>query len=138
MNCKSLFFFEVKDTPYNGEDFHVFLEQLFTYFDSNQIESAYVVMDNVNFHKTERVRELFSSKSHQVFLPPYSPMLNPIENLFSQWKNSIKRTECHNENELYAAISDSSAYISEQDCANYFRNMEKYIEPCILRQQINN
>ena len=82
MNCKSLFFFEVKDTPYNGEDLHVFLEQLFTYFDSNQIERAYVVMDNVNFDKTERVRELFSSKSHhQVLMPPYSPMLNPIENL---------------------------------------------------------
>lgn len=41
-----------------------------------------------------------------LFLPAYSPFLNPIENMFSKWKNITRRATPQNENELLSAISN--------------------------------
>ena len=84
-------------------------------------------MDNA-IHKTTPKKELIERKGHHyVYLPPYSPFLNPIENLFNQWKGLIKRKEARNEDELYEYVHSASADITEQHCANYFANMENYI-----------
>ena len=45
-------------------------------------------MDNVRFHKMKIVEELVLDYGHNIlYLPPYSPFLKPIENVFSKWKN---------------------------------------------------
>jgi transposase len=66
-------------------------------------------MDNVRFHRSEEVVTLTEAHDHfAVFLPPYSPFLNPIEALFNQWKQLIKRAQPTNENELYEAVPTAS------------------------------
>jgi transposase len=58
-------------------------------------------MDNVKFHHTVSIKEKILSKGHIViYLPPYSPFLNPIENLFSQWKQLVRNSSPNNEDEL--------------------------------------
>ena len=51
-----------------------------------------VVMDNCSIHKSEKVRELIESVDCRlIYLPPYSPDLNPIENYWAVMKNNIKK-----------------------------------------------
>jgi transposase len=61
---------------------------LFNSLTSETSEPCVFVMDNVAFHKTAEIRSIFENSMHEiVFLPPYSLFLNPIENIFSKWKN---------------------------------------------------
>ena len=49
-------------------------------------------MDNVSFHKSKRIKELVESTSNKLlFIPPYSPDFNPIEEVFSEMKAYIRR-----------------------------------------------
>jgi transposase len=66
-----------------------------------------------------------------LFFPPYSPFLNPIENLFNQWKNLIKRSEPQNEDQLYEAVENSSEKITPE---NPWKNI--YLDVLIKRQLI--
>jgi transposase len=128
MNHESLFFFEIQDKAYNAEDYGLFLNKLIEHLRLNNIEGAYLIMDNVRFHKTELIVNLIQSHGHHaVFLPPYSPFLNPIENLFNQWKSMIRRCQPNNEDQLYQSVHSTSELISSQNCSNYYKNMEKYI-----------
>lgn len=64
-----------------------------------------VIMDNASFHKSKKTRELIASvKCNIIFLPPYSPDLNPIEKF---WANMKRWIECSivNFNTLFLAIS---------------------------------
>jgi transposase len=103
----------VKRSP---EDFAEFLNKLFEHLSLNGISGAYIIMDNVRFHKTELVVNLIRSYGHKaVFLLPYSLFLNPIENLFNQWKNLIKRSEPQNEDQLYEAVHNASEKITPEN-----------------------
>ena len=105
-----------------------FIRQLCDYLAVDEITDAYLVMDNVRFHRAREVRDLIEERRHNVFyLPPYSPFLDPIENLFSQWKGKVRREEPNDENELYDTVHKTSEEISSDNCLNYFRNMERYI-----------
>ena len=49
-------------------------------------------MDNVNFHKSKNIIEIIEQSNNKVlFIPPYSPEFNPIEKLFSVFKNYINK-----------------------------------------------
>lgn len=88
-------------------------------------------MDNVIFHKTEQVQVSLSSTNFEiVFLPPYSPFLNPIENFFSKWKRSVRSSLPSNEEELITAIDEASLTIT------YCRNVLNYINMSLQREVI--
>jgi transposase len=62
-------------------------------------------MDNVRFHKAPAIITLFKDSVHElVFLLPYSSFLNPIENVFSKWKNYVKLAAANTKDELYTYI----------------------------------
>ena len=68
-----------------------------------------VVIDNARFHKSKKIIELIESvQCKLIFLPPYSPDLNPIEHYWSAIKKSIRRAAC-NVNDFYDAIIDTLA-----------------------------
>jgi len=139
MNMDSLFIFEIQDKPYNSEDFAYYLNKLIHHLTLNDIDGAYLIMDNIRFHKTELVIDLIQSYGHNpVFLPPYSPFLNPIENLFNQWKNLVKRSELKSEDQLYDAVHYASDNITSENCSDYFKNMETYLSRCLNRETIDN
>ena len=51
-------------------------------------------MDNLSAHKTEKVRELVEEAGYELlYLPPYSPDLNPIEEAFSKIKGILRKAE---------------------------------------------
>jgi transposase len=68
-------------------------------------------MDNASFHKSARVKELIESAGCTlVYLPPYSPDLNPIEHLWANLKRFI-RTNDNRQNNLSLAIEQSIAQL---------------------------
>ncbi|KAI5154465.1 hypothetical protein ENBRE01_3387, partial [Enteropsectra breve] len=72
------------------------------------------------------------------YLPPYSPFLNPIENMFAKWKQTVRRMRIQDEDDLIVAIQDGSRLISPADCNGFFRNMIGYLPRCLLKEEINN
>ena len=92
------------------------------------IGSCLVVMDNVSFHKCNLVKEKFIETGHEVlYLPPYSLFLNPMENLFSKWKDFVKRSNCMSELELMCSMEEGLNLITNEDCEGWYRNMKRYI-----------
>jgi len=108
--------FNVKQGEYNSDNFVTFLESLFHKLSIMKISNGKLIMDNVRFHKTKSVRLLIENKGYGVmFLPPYSPFLNPIKNMFSKWKDLVRR-KIENEDDLMIAINETSMVITSEDC----------------------
>ncbi|KII65391.1 hypothetical protein RF11_03493 [Thelohanellus kitauei] len=93
-------------------------------------------MDNVRFHHSIEVRQALESRGHRIlFLPPYSPQLNPIELLFSKWKSIIKsRMVIFDGNTLLATISEASTQISRSDCEGWIRESTRFASKALQRE----
>lgn len=82
-----------------------------------------VVLDNLAAHKMQPVREAIESVGARLlFLPPYSPELNPIELCWSKLKHILKRMEARTPESLLAAIRLAAQEIRPQDAAAWFRH----------------
>jgi len=80
-----------------------------------------VVLDNLNIHHGERVREAIEAKGcHLAFLPSYSPDLSPIEPAFSKLKTCLRRLGARTKEALQEAIAQALETITDQDARNWF------------------
>jgi len=78
-------------------------------------------MDNLAPHKSEPTLALIRQAGAQIlFLPPYSPDLNPIEKMWSKVKNYLRQAEARTEAGLLAAIGAALASVTRQDAMNWF------------------
>jgi transposase len=80
-------------------------------------------MDNLKAHnnKGERVREMIEAKGCQViFLPPYSPDLNPIEEAFSKIKGILRRAGACTREALVEAISEAISKVRAEEARGFF------------------
>ena len=80
-----------------------------------------VVMDNLSAHKNTQTIELIESIGAQVlFLPPYSPDLNPIELMWSKVKNLLRSAEARTPDELFQAVGVALSRVTATDAAHWF------------------
>lgn len=80
-----------------------------------------VVLDGLGAHRTERVRELIEATGAELlFLPSYSPDLNPIEEAFSKIKSIVRKTGARTREALDEAISQAMSAITLKDVAGWF------------------
>lgn len=80
-----------------------------------------VVMDNLSAHKVAGVREAIqASGCRVVYLPPYSPDLSPIENIFSKAKQRLRSSDARKVPDLVVAIGDAFRSVTAEDCMNCF------------------
>ncbi len=80
-----------------------------------------VVMDNLSPHKSEATLALLSQAGAEIlFLPPYSPDLNPIEKMWSKVKNHLRSAEARTQSELTQAIGAALKTVTRQDATNWF------------------
>lgn len=80
-----------------------------------------VIMDNLSSHKGPRVRELIEAVGAELlFLPPYSPDFNPIENAFAKMKALLRKAAERSVDGLWGAIGRIAGMFSPRECANYF------------------
>jgi hypothetical protein len=74
----------------------------------------YILLDNVSFHRSNCIKEFVESKGFKfLFIPPYSPQYNPIEEVFSDMKRVFRRSLMASNRKFDLAISDSINYIKE-------------------------
>ena len=132
-------FYQAQEKSYNAIDFIDFIKQFLEYLPNGSVKKHYLIMDNVPFHHNNQIEEMILEKNHElIFLPPYSPFLNPIENLFNQFKFYVKRLSPSTADEVFNAIENASQVISAEDCENYWRNMLKYVSISLQKVSIEN
>lgn len=82
---------------------------------------AVVVMDNLPAHKVDGVRQVIEAVGARlVYLSPYSPDFNPIENLWSKLKGYLRAVEARTPETLHEAIAQGLSLISLQDVRHWF------------------
>ena len=88
-------------------------------------------MDNASIHQQRELRSLANRAGNLLlFLPPYSPFMNPIENLFSKWKQAVRSRRSNNEDELMSSLTACAFEITPSDCAGYYGHMLGYLNRC--------
>ena len=104
----------------NGAIFEAWVEQSLI---PDMPKDAIVVMDNLSAHKGEWVRELIEAAGGEVlYLPPYSPDLNPIEQAFSKLKHWLRAAQETTTENLWSMIGTILNHFKPDECARYFQN----------------
>ena len=82
-----------------------------------------VVMDNLSAHKGEEVRELIEGRGCELlFLPPYSPNLNPIEQAFSKIKGLLRKAQARTKEALIEALGAAISAVTGGDARGFFEH----------------
>lgn len=110
----------VVDGAMNGELFLAYVEQQLA---PTLQPGDVVVMDNLPAHKAAGVRQAIERVGARlVYLPPYSPDFNPIEQAFAKLKWLLRSAAKRTAEGLNQAIADAIEQFSPVECQNYFRN----------------
>ncbi len=106
------------DGPINGELLEAYVEQVLM---PDLRAGDIVVMDNLGSHKGAAVRTLVEAAGATLlYLPPYSPDFNPIEQAFSKLKAMLRKTAARTVDALWTAISQIIETYTPDECTNYF------------------
>ncbi len=110
----------VFDRPINGESFTAYVEQCLV---PTLSPGDIVVLDNLGSHKGQAVRKAIRGAGAKLFfLPPYSPDLNPIEQVFSKLKTLLRKAGERTVEATWRRIGKLLDAFAPAECANYFRN----------------
>jgi transposase len=110
----------VLDGPMTGEVFRAYVEQMLA---PSLVPDDVVVMDNLAAHKVSGVREAIEAAGASLlYLPPYSPDLNPIEQLFAKLKALLRKAAARTKDALWATIGDLIEAFTPDECRNYLVN----------------
>lgn len=106
--------------PTTADVFEVFVEQMLI---PELKRDDVVVLDNVGAHKPDRIADkIRAAGAHVLFLPPYSPDLNPIEQCWSKLKGTLKSFGATTRRSLDDAIAQEMSLITPQDAAAWFQH----------------
>ena len=109
----------VIDGAMNAEMFALYIE---TQLVPTLRDGDVVILDNLSSHKSPDAAEILRSVGAWfLFLPPYSPDLNPIEMAFSKLKALIRKAAARTCDELWEAVGHVCNRFSEEECYNFFR-----------------
>jgi transposase len=82
-----------------------------------------VVMDNLSAHKGERIRQLIEERGCElIYLPSYSPDLNPIEEAFSKVKGLVRKAQARTREALLEAIGSALSAVTSGDARGFFEH----------------
>jgi len=104
----------------NGQLFLAYVEQVLV---PTLINGDIVIMDNLGSHKVAGVRQAIEAAGARLlYLPPYSPDLNPIELAFAKLKALLRARAVRTVNALWNALGELVACFSPTECANFLRH----------------
>ena len=108
------------ESPTDGDVFLAFVEQVL----APRLEPGHVViLDNLSAHKVAGVRQLIEDRGAQLlYLPPYSPDFNPIEQAWSKLKQQLRGVKARVLEQLEPAITDGLSAITAHNARAFFRH----------------
>lgn len=110
----------VLDGPMDGECFLAYVEQILS---PTLWPGDVVVMDNLPAHRVKGVRSAIERAGAKLlYLPPYSPDFNPIEQAFSKLKALLRKAAARTLDDLWNAIAAILPAFTPEECKNYFTN----------------
>lgn len=119
------------------EHFLYFLAGVMDELDRHGMTGRYIVMDNAPIHKNPQVSSLIEERGYKaVYLPPYSPFLNPIEEFWSKVKAGIKRETLTVSSNLSDRIVASSRLVTVKDCQGWIRHAYSFFDRCLNRERM--
>jgi transposase len=108
----------VLDGPINADAFEAYVRHVLT---PELKPGDVVIMDNLSSHKRPVIARLIQSAgANLLYLPPYSPDFNPIENAFAKLKALLRKAAKRTVDGLWNAIGRLVDLFTPQECANYF------------------
>jgi putative transposase len=108
------------DGPINGKAFRAYVEAVLV---PALGPGDIVVMDNLGSHKGKAVRAMIRQAGARLwFLPPYSPDLNPIEQVFAELKHLMRNAQQRTQERTWQCIGHLLSRFSPAECANYLAN----------------
>ena len=110
----------VIDGPINGELFLLYIKRVLA---PTLSPGDIVVLDNLGSHKGKAARAAVRAKgAHLLFLPPYSPDLNPIEQVFAKLKHLMRKAQPRDVETTWRKVGQLLELFSPSECANYLTN----------------
>jgi transposase len=110
----------VFDGPINGQSFQAYVEQILV---PTLKPGDVVIMDNLGSHKGKAVRKAIRAVGARLlFLPPYSPDLNPIEQVFAKLKHLLRGSQERTTDDTWRRIGTLLDNFTPQECNNYLVN----------------
>ena len=110
----------VVDGPINGTIFRAWVEQFLI---PTLRPRDVVVLDNLGSHKGLAVRRAIrAAGAHLLFLPPYSPDLNPIEMMFAKLKTLLRKADQRTPSAVWHRLGTILDQFTPQECSNYLRH----------------
>ncbi len=110
----------VFDGAIDGVCFHAYVEQILV---PTLHPGDIVIADNLGAHKVAGARRAIEAAGATlIFLPAYSPDLNPIELAFAKLKAIVRRARCRTIPTLWPLLGECLQHFTAQECRNYFRH----------------
>ena len=110
----------VLDGPMTGEVFRAYVEQFLT---PALAPGDVVVMDNLSAHKVAGIAQAIAATGASIlYLPAYSPDLNPIEQVFAKLKALLRKATARTRDELWDVIGSLLDAFTPAECRNYLEN----------------
>jgi transposase len=119
LRCSGLTAPWIIDRPMTKAIFETYVEtQLAPTLEAGDV----VILDNLPGHKSEKAKEIIKARGAWfLFLPPYSPDLNPIEMAFSKLKAHLRRIGARTIDDLWKAVGSICDFYTPDECQNYFK-----------------
>ena len=133
-------FYETKCGSFKASDFVAFLEALAARFQEVRDGEVCLVMDNARIHHaTSATQYLAENGIDHVYLPPYSPDLNPIENVFGVVKQKFRSmgvvwTRVEMNNRIVQIIRGMN---EDSDLSRYYEHKRGFVRKALNRQPFN-
>lgn len=110
----------VLDGPIDAESFYEYVRQILL---PTLKQGDIVILDNLSSHKRSSIESAINAVGATLlFLPPYSPDFNPIEQVFAKLKSLIRAAEPRDRESLWKALGTALYAFSPDECQNYFIN----------------
>ncbi len=110
----------VIDGPINGEIFLTYVEKVLVPI---LRPGDIVIIDNLGSHRGKAVRQAIrAAGARLIFLPAYSPDLNPIEQVFAKLKHLMRKQACRTIETAWRSAGELLSHFTPEECANYFTN----------------
>ena len=120
LRCDGLTAPWIIDAPMNRNIFETYVE---TQLAPTLSPGDVVILDNLSSHKSEKAKDILRMRGACfLFLPPYSPDLNPIEMAFAKLKAHLRRMGARTIAELHKAVGNICGLYQPQECWNYLKH----------------
>jgi hypothetical protein len=102
-----------------------------------EMKGFYIVMDNAPIHTSQDITTMIEARGYKaIYLPPYSPELNPIENFWSIVKGAVKRSQFQDTEDLKTRITEAGRSVSRKALHKIANHPVNNFQKCLNKEPL--